>query len=292
MSSLLDRVKSKQKAIDAKKARDFAVNPPPGNSRWRILPHWSGDLEQLPAHDYGQHFIKDLETGEVRAVVVCASKTNGEPCEICDQITAMKAEALAAGNQARADAIWEARSSQKHIVNAVRWEKGKGYGEGEVVPLALPSSAFEQLLSTVETYYMESEDNIFDPKTGRDIIIVRSGSGLNTKYQVMAAPAANEVDEAIVAKATDLDEYVNQITEEKKRAALIALNPAAVSGSAATPRLPASVVAAPAVTPTTTEVVEAAAAVEAAEEPTAPVADALGDVDLDDLDLEALSDVV
>lgn len=293
MSTLLDRIKSKQKVLESKRAKDFAVNPPPGNSRWRILPHWSGDLNELPAHDFGQHFIKDPVTGEIRAVVVCAAKTHGEPCAVCDQITRMKGEALAVGNETQAEAIWESRSAQKHLVNAVRWEKGKDYGDGEVVQLALPVTAFEQLLSVVETYYMEGEDNIFNPNTGRDIIIVRSGTGRNTSYTVMAAPAPSKLDAAIVAKAVDLEEYVNQITEEKTRAALIALNPGAVAST--TPRLPASV-AAPVATithataPAASSVVATAAAV--AEPVASSVAEALGDVDLSDLDLDSLTDVL
>lgn len=294
MSTLLDRIKSKQKVLESKRAKDFAVNPPPGNSRWRILPHWTGDLDELPAHDYGQHFIKDLTTGEIRAVVVCAAKTHGEPCAVCDQITKMKSEALAVGNESQAEAIWESRSAQKHLVNAVRWEKGKDYGDGEVVQLALPVTAFEQLLSVVENYYMEGEDNIFDPNTGRDIIIVRSGTGRNTSYTVMAAPAPSKVDESIVAKAVDLEEYVNQITEEKTRAALIALNPGAIAGGT-TPALPSAVTAAPAVAAVPAAAVPTAAPATApapAAEPTAPVADALGDVDLSDLDLDSLTDVI
>ena len=112
----------------------------------------------------------------------------------------------------------------------------------------------------------------------------------------MAAPAPSKVDESIVAKAVDLEEYVNQITEEKTRAALIALNPGAVAGGT-TPALPSAVTAAPAVAavpaaavPTAAPATEPAPA--PAAEPTAPVADALGDVDLSDLDLDSLTDVI
>ena len=167
--SLLDQVKAKQKELDAKKARDFATNPPPGNSRWRILPHWSGDVEQLPVHDYGQHFIKDPDSGEVKAVVVCAAKTHGENCDVCNQIVELKAGAIAAGDEGMEKYYQEARAAQKHLVNAVGWDKGKGYRD-EVVTLALPMTAFEQLMGVVETYYAEGV-NLFDITAGHDIII-------------------------------------------------------------------------------------------------------------------------
>ena len=135
--SLLDRVKAKQQEIDSKRLKDFSVTQPPGNSRWRILPHWSGDLEELPSHDFGQHFIKDPESKEVRAVVVCAAKTYGKDCEVCNQITELKADSMASGNEAMANFYNEARAAQKHLVNAVRWEKDKGYAD-EVSPSRCP----------------------------------------------------------------------------------------------------------------------------------------------------------
>ena len=296
MSSLLDQVRAKQKELDSKRAKDFSVTPPAGNSRWRILPHWSGDLENLPVHDFGQHFIKDPHSKEVKAVVVCNAKTFADHCEVCDQIASLKAEAMGAGNEEMVQYYNEARSAQKHLVNAVRWEKDKGYHD-EVVTLALPMTAFEQLMGLVATYYAEGV-NLFDMEGGHDIIIMRNGSGRNTKYTVMAAPTASVIDSKYQEKAQNLEEYVNQINEEKTRAALAALG---VRKSPATAALPAAVTGAAAVTPAATatptpeEVAAATAAVETAEAETVSegpesVADALGDVDLDDLDLGDLSD--
>ena len=291
MSSLLDQVRAKQKELDSKRAKDFSVTPPPGNSRWRILPHWSGDLENLPVHDYGQHFIKDQNSKEVKAVVVCAAKTFGEPCEVCDQIASLKAEAMGAGQEDMVQYYNEARSAQKHLVNAVRWEKDKGYHD-EVVTLALPMTAFEQLMGLVATFYAEGT-NLFDMESGHDIIIMRNGSGRNTKYTVMAAPKSSAIDGNYQERIQNLEEYVNQINEEKTRAALAALG---VTRSPATAALPAAVTtAAGGPTASAAEVEAAAAAVEKAEATTVSegpesVADALGDVDLDDLDLGDLSD--
>jgi hypothetical protein len=293
MSSLLDQVRAKQKELDSKRSKDFSITPPAGNSRWRILPHWSGDLENLPVHDFGQHFIKDPHSKEVKAVVVCNAKTFADQCEVCDQIASLKADAMGAGNEEMVQYYNEARSAQKHLVNAVRWEKDKGYHD-EVVTLALPMTAFEQLMGLVATYYAEGV-NLFDMEGGHDIIIMRNGSGRNTKYTVMAAPTASVIDSKYQEKAQNLEEYVNQINEEKTRAALAALGvrpsataalPAAVTG-AASPALTAS--------PTPAEVSAATVAVEKAEAETVAegpesVADALGDVDLDDLDLGDLSD--
>ena len=280
--SLLDQIKAKQKDLDSKRSKDFSVTPPPGNSRWRILPHWSGDVEQLPAHDFGQHFIKDPVTKEVKAVIVCSSKTYGEPCEVCKDVVDLKTSSIAAGDESMANFYWEARAGQKHVVNAVRWEKASGYAD-EVVTLSLPVTAFEQLMGIVSTYYAE-DVNLFDAEKGHDIIIIRSGTGRSTTYSVQAAPTSSVVPAKLVAKAQDLDEYVNQITEEKTRIALSVLRGGAPAAApAALPHMVTAGTAAPAVTATTATT--AAATVSSGPE---SIADSLGDVDLDELDLDDL----
>ena len=132
-------------------------------------------------------------------------------------------------------------------------------------------TAFEQLMGLVATYYAEGV-NIFDPDGGHDIIIRRQGSGRNTTYTVMAAPTASAIDKGYLEKAENLEDYVNQINEEKMRTALAALR-----GSSPT--------TAPAALPASVATPEPAKAETVSEGPES-VADALGDVDLDDLDLD------
>ena len=311
--SLLDALKNKQKDMESKRQRDFAIVPPPGNSRWRIMPSFDGDLDKLPVADFGQHFIKDPTTKETLAVVACAAKTYGTQCDVCDQILTVKAEMLAAGREAEAEVVGEAKAAQKHIVNAAQWTKNTdgtpGGTLGEVKQLALPMTAFEQFMLLVESFLGEGI-NLFDLNVGFDIIITRAGTGRNTKYTVQAAPTSTIVPAELLTKAVDLDAFVNQITEEKRMKALTALGgPKRPALAAPTPALPAAVAPAPAA------VVAAAAPAPAigagagapasagagasavATAPVAdvggaaPAADALGDVDLDDLDLADLDDV-
>ena len=308
--SLLDALKNKQKDMESKRQRDFAIVPPPGNSRWRIMPSFDGDLDKLPVADFGQHFIKDPTTKETLAVVACAAKTYGTQCDVCDQILTVKAEMLAGGREAEAEVVGEAKAAQKHIVNAAQWTKNTdgtpGGTLGEVKQLALPMTAFEQFMLLVESFLGEGI-NLFDLNVGFDIIITRAGTGRNTKYTVQAAPTSTIVPAELLTKAVDLDAFVNQITEEKRMKALTALGgPKRPALAAPTPALPATVApAAPVVTPAPAAVVAAAApaaavAVASAPAPATPVADvggaapaadALGDVDLDDLDLADLDDV-
>ena len=172
----------------------------------------------------------------------------------------------------------------------------------------------------VENYLGEGI-NIFDLATGFDIIITRAGTGRNTKYTVQAAPTSSVAPPELLTQAVDLDAFVNQITEEKRAKALSALGgPRTPALAGPTPALPATVVPAvgteaaalvaaspaavvPAAAPAPPVVVPSATGAPAADAvvPTvavapaidagAPAADALGDVDLDDLNLEDLDDV-
>ncbi len=306
--SLLDALKAKQVDLESKKSRDFAIVPPPGNSRWRIMPSFDGDLEKLPVADFGQHFIKDTKTKETLAVVACAAKTYGTQCDVCDQILTVKAGLLAEGREAEAEVVAEAKAAQKHIVNAAAWTKNAdgtpGGTLGDVKQLALPMTAFEQFMLIVESYLGEGI-NIFDLATGFDIIITRAGTGRNTKYTVQAAPISSVAPPELLTKAVDLDSFVNQITEEKRAKALSALGgPKRVAIAGPTPALPATVAGAGAgpaavvipaaavvATPAAVVAPTTAAAPVADVGAAAPAADALGDVDLDDLDLADLGDV-
>jgi len=303
--SLLDALKVKQKDMESKRQRDFAIVPPPGNSRWRIMPSFDGDLDKLPVADFGQHFIKDPTTKETLAVVACSAKTYGKQCDVCDQILTVKAQMIAAGRDAEAEVIGEAKSAQKHIVNAAPWTKNidgtPGGTLGEVKQLALPMTAFEQFVLIVESFLGEGI-NVFDLATGFDIIITRSGTGRNTKYTVQAAPTSSVANPDLLTQAVDLDAFVNQITEEKRAKAMAALGgPKRPTLVAPEPTLPAAV-AAP--SPTAAAPVAAApvaaapvAAAPVAAAPVAdvgaatPAADSLEDVDLENLDLADLEDV-
>jgi len=280
MASLLELIQKKQKEVQARRGREKPEKLPAGNSRWRILPHWSGG-EGLPFQDFGQHFVKGFD-GEVQAVYICTAKTFGRECAICEVIR--QADAMTSDPNAK-KLIQEARAPQRYLVNAVK-HNGKGY-DPEPVLLELPSGVFDQLL-TIAGQYLEADGvNIFDLNTGHDIIVARNGTGVNTKYQVMAASKSSPISAEYMKKVRNLADYVAQEYEEGKSKAIAALRN--LSGST-TPMLSApgaSTVVLPAetVAPTGTRVIEATSA------PAVDDMDALADVDLSELNLEELEDV-
>lgn len=285
-TSLLDALRAKRKQIEANQQRDFTVSPPPGNSRWRLLPHWTGDANLNPAVQYGQHFVRDPMTNEVRMVVVCESKTFDRPCEVCDEINRIM---LDNPDEATVNALKNAQAQQKFIFNAVQYEKSTGYHK-EVKQLAVPQTVYAAISAVAETYLeVGEEQNPFNLDTGRDIIITRSGVAKNTKYSVVASPVANPIDHSYLEQAVDLDEYVNQVTEEKMRKALIALKALGGRRGVITGELPASVTHGGS-TLTADRMLEQSAPQDAGG--TGSLSSNLGDIDLGELDIEGLKDVL
>ena len=213
MSTLLDLINQKKQAIQANN-RGKTVKPPEGTSSWRILPRWDGDKENpVFWHDFGQHFIKDTK-GNLKAVYVCADKTFGSPCPICD---AIQHGVMMSPNDEVKNAIEQAKASQRVLINAVNISAEKP----DVEILELAPGTFAALLSVITEW---GTDSVLSLTGGRAITIERTGKGLQTKYAVQASSRTYDLPEAIMKKATNLDEYVKQQSVEQEKRALANLN--------------------------------------------------------------------
>jgi len=212
-AELLEKIKQKKQAIQQASGRRVkTLKPTPGKSRWRILPSWRGDGQQF-WHDFGQHFIKNT-AGELQAVYVCLSKTYGDdrPCEVCNSLSsAIKA----CDDDTVIEKLKEASSKGRILLNALHLD-----GEDPKTPgiLELTPTTFEKFLDLFAEY-----EDLMDLDAGRDIIITRTGSGLNTEYSIMVGAKTVKVDRAILPKLHNLDEYVAQEYEEGKKKALAAI---------------------------------------------------------------------
>lgn len=216
MTDVLARARSKIAENSNRKERPS--KPPAGKSTWRILPGWrKGDPLNF-VHFYGQHWVKDLD-GNIKAVVVCPSKTYDQKCDICD---AVWAAVKAAPDDATREAIKESKSSQRYLVNAYQPEVG-----GKAVILELGASLFESLLNSLDEY-----PNMLDASGGQDVIISREGTGMTTKYSltVRSAAKSKDVPKSVIMSLHDLDEYVKEDFETKKLKALETLGDALDGG--------------------------------------------------------------
>lgn len=283
MASLLELIQKKQKEVQAQRGRMKTEKFPAGQSRWRIMKHWSGNADMLPTVDFGQHFVKDF-SGEVQAVYLCTAKTYSKECPVCDTIRSAVTKVMDPNAK---QLIEGAKSAQRYLVNAVR-HNGKGY-EKEAVILELPSTVFDTVMGIAAQYLADGID-IFSLEAGHDIVVTKNGTGTNTKYQVVAAPKSTVLDGKYMEQAKNLDDYVAQEHEAGKAKILAAL--ANLSGST-TPALPgAKHVPLPVAgaLPAGTVPTKGVATVDATPKD-ADLEDSLADVDLSDIALEDLEQV-
>jgi len=208
--SLMELLQKRKAATGGQKT----IKPKAGRNRYRILPGWRTNGDPTFFHDFGQHFIKDA-AGQVKAVYICADKTFGRPCEVCD--------AVAQGIQMSTDdtmkkRIEDAKSSGRVLLN--------------VLELDGPQPTVPQILEVAPTVFngkkgvggiislFDEWPNMLDPNTGNDIIVEKSGTGLDTAYSVQIAGASKPVPPEALAKLCDLDAYVMQENEQAQQRAL------------------------------------------------------------------------
>lgn len=209
---IMDLVRKKRQAIQASSGRrEKTHKPQPGKSRFRILPGWKeGDVTFF--RDFGSHFIKDTND-DLKAVYICTEKTNQQACPIC--------EGIAAGISASSDdaviaALKESQSSNRILFNALHLD---GDDPNSPVILDLTPTTAEKIFDLMGDY-----GNVTDLDEGTDILINRTGKGLNTEYSIIPAPKSNTVDKAVLANLHDLDAYVQQEYDEGKNKAIAAVS--------------------------------------------------------------------
>lgn len=211
-TSIMDLVKKKKAALQASSGRrEKAVKPQPGKNKFRILPN--GQDEELQFwQDFGQHFIKDTNDG-LKAVYMCTEKTDGKPCPICEGIAQGINEA---GDDDVIGALKDSKASGRVLLNALHLD---GDDANTPVILDLSPTTFEKVLELMEEY-----GNVTSLDEGIDIVINRSGKGLNTEYSVLPAAKSKPVDKAVLKNLHNLQEYVKQEWDEGRNKAISAVS--------------------------------------------------------------------
>lgn len=217
MSGIKDLINKKKQEMASKKAASLkTLKPQAGRHTYRILPPWR--LRTQPDepgphpfwHDFALHWIKqDPNQKKPDAVYICADKTFGEPCDICNAI----GRGIKASDDDQAiEALKACNSQQKYLLNILH---RSGPNPDEVQVMEVGVKIFEQILEFVNEY-----DDITDLNEGMDIVISKEGTGLNTKYTLMPAAKSKPVDPSVMDNLFDLDAAVAQENETKKQQAL------------------------------------------------------------------------
>lgn len=219
MAGVMDLIKQKKQELASKSGRNKAEKPQSGKHRYRFLPSWrnNGDLEEQWFMDFGQHFIKDDDPNKpgqdkIMAVYNCDSIIHGTTCDVCTALTtAVMSGDMDDGTIKR---LKEAEAKGAVIFNALHLT---GEDKKKPIVLQLTATTAEKLFS-IAIEYDDEDINIVDLEDGIDIIIEKKGTGLETRYEVMAAAKSKPVDKSVLAELNDLDEFVNETDESKKKA--------------------------------------------------------------------------
>lgn len=196
LSKLLKESKQKHTRASGK-----VVKFKEGKTTIRLL---AADFSKQFWRDVGVHWIKTDLKGKPVAVVGCNSDTFDEPCAIC---AALDKAAQAAPDDETLKLIKEMKARKSVLVAAlVRKAPGDAASEDPQIVEMTPTT-WAAIINIIEQYGDEDIDAL-DYKDGIDIVVTRSGTGLDTEYTVNAAPKSIPVDPSINERLPDLDAFI------------------------------------------------------------------------------------
>lgn len=211
MATLKEIMAAKKAQIAEQSGRRTpTVKPSVGKSRFRILPSWRGVSDPTIYHDFGQHFIKDAKD-QMLAVYVCVDKTFGKPCAVCD---AIRDGIFSSVNDDEKDLLKKANASSRILLNALQVERDAN----TPVILELSPTTFNKLIDIYQENVDEDNEDfniLTDMNDGVDVIITRSGTGINTEYSVQPAlKGSKPVSKSVLEKLNNLSEHCAQEYEQ------------------------------------------------------------------------------
>jgi hypothetical protein len=211
VAKLLAAAKAKKDAI---KSREKTLKPKPGTNNYVILGDWNRERNEVFYREFGNHFVKDA-AGDLKAVHLCMAKTYEQDCPVCNVI-AEAAKHVTDDSQIKA--LEEAASKRTYLLNVLELDESGTKHDGQPKILEVGYMVFSGILDLMEDW----GEAIFQEH--QIITISRDGAGKNTKYNVLPKGTKKAVVSAdTLNRLNDLEDYVNQANEEKKRIAMNAV---------------------------------------------------------------------
>jgi hypothetical protein len=215
---LMKKIMDKKQAM---KKTEATVKLITGMNNVRLLPGWrsidpkTGDeIEGGDAtfyHDYGQHFIKDA-AGVLKAVYLCTHQTFDKDCEICG---ALVGASKVASDDATIKAVKDGSSKKSYLLNVLMLDSKE---PNTPVILEVGYGIFNKILNILA----EEDASPLRIEDGHIIKMTREGTGLTTKYDAQFSSKKSTVSKATLMKLHNLDDYVKQESDERKRLAVAA----------------------------------------------------------------------
>ncbi|AHB93276.1 hypothetical protein Q4029_16990 [Acinetobacter baumannii] len=213
-----------KKNKDALKSRESTIKPKPGKNNYVLLGDWNQERNEEFYKPFSQHFIKDyskVTDGKPETTVhVCMSKTFDEDCPICDAIAEAGRLIGANATDEQIKTLEDAKASTVYLLNVLEVDDS-GKHDGQPKALQVGKLTLSSILDMMDDW---GEAIFVDHQV---VTINREGTGLNTKYNVLPGSKKVHVDPEVFKHMIDLDDYVKQANEERKRLALGAIRRAA-----------------------------------------------------------------
>lgn len=277
MSPELLALVAKSKAKYASGGISRTIKPKEGRNVFRILgvnpakPMKRAAEMPVPNQfwrDLGVHWIKPSENAKPIAVVGAPDIVYDMPNPMAIAIDAAVAAALDEESKELYES-WRARRSV--LVNVIDIQDSANQ---DPQILELTGTTWGAILD-IYTEWGAAGKDITDPTDGINLVITRTGKGLNTNYTVQPAPTSAPLSPAILNKVTDLDEFIESNFfkgEETKALNFIAQTTGTVAPllAPATARTPTAALVSPAAS-VAPEIVATPAAAPAAAPVAAPV---------------------
>ena len=156
---------------------------PQGTSMIRVLPPW--DATGRVALEVYTHRIEYTEPGSrfTKYNWTCVNRTFGRPCNICQGLKEMRDAGISTDE-------WEANTRQFYINALVMSDPGWGRSPDALMPgthvlMRIPKTVYDWIVTQITNPQI---GDITDVQTGIDVMVTRSGSGLNTTYSCTMTP--------------------------------------------------------------------------------------------------------
>ena len=209
MNKLMEKLNNKKRELVK---NEKPVSAKLGTTRVVLLPGWDAKNPEVFWHEFGAHYIKD-GSGKTVAYYPCDDVIYGKPCPVCQ---ALAQAAQATSDEQTLEQIKQCRAGTQFLVNCIV------IGENNNAPVvfALSKTAFEQLINVCGSWGMA----VFDPQNPQIIEITRTGTGFDTKYMVSVSPEKFPLPADTMNKLKNLDEYVNQRSENLVNKSVMAIS--------------------------------------------------------------------
>lgn len=133
--------------------------------------------------DSAVHWIKATENGKPLVVLGDSEFVNQQP----SLLNAMIDQAIESAMDEESKKLYESWRSKKSVILPVLLPPND---KPELIEVT--TTTFGKIMEAIQLYLDAGED-ITDPVSGKNLVITRTGTGLNTKYDVAVAPGAGMV---------------------------------------------------------------------------------------------------